>query len=402
MNLSRPVRYAMFALLYFAQGAIVAYFAALNSLYLLSYGLTMQQVGVIGTIALIPFVLKIFLGMLSDRFSLLGMGHRKPYIIVGLLIQAGFLLVIMSVNPASQYGLFAALAFIIMTGQALYDTCTDGLALDTTPKEEMGTIQGFMVGGRAMGVVIISGLIGVLVEATSWQAAFILLAVLTLVPLPLVLFLKEGARPAERSFKWGAFKAFGNLPVLTLALLGAVYSFVTNGANELFNPLLQHDFDISIMTAGLVTTAWGIGVVLGGLTGGRLVDAIGQRKAVLSAMTITTLSLLAMAAISSTAVAFPVIIFFGLAYGYYETVYFAISMNKTDPRIAASMFSIFMAIANIGTGIGLSAADSLADGVGFRMTFVILAGINLLALVLVPVIFGRAKQPAGQEVTSAD
>ncbi len=39
-----------------------------------------------------------------------------------------------------------AIAFIMQLGMALYDTCTDGLALDTTPEEEQGTIQGFMVG----------------------------------------------------------------------------------------------------------------------------------------------------------------------------------------------------------------------------------------------------------------
>ena len=38
-------RYLMFALLYFAQGAILSYFTALNALYLLSFNLSMAQVG---------------------------------------------------------------------------------------------------------------------------------------------------------------------------------------------------------------------------------------------------------------------------------------------------------------------------------------------------------------------
>ena len=69
---------------------------------------------------------------------------------------------------------------------ALYDTCTDGLALDTTPVEEQGTIQGFMVGGRAAGVVITASVLGWLAQEVSWTAVFWLLGVLTLIPLPFV------------------------------------------------------------------------------------------------------------------------------------------------------------------------------------------------------------------------
>ena len=120
----------------------------------------MSQVGLIGMIALIPFVIKIFFGMLSDRFNFLRLGYRKPYILLGLFVQCLCLVVVPGINPGEQFGLFALLAFVLMSGQALYDTCTDGLALDTTPKEEEGTIQGIMVGGRALGVVLISAALG--------------------------------------------------------------------------------------------------------------------------------------------------------------------------------------------------------------------------------------------------
>ncbi len=43
---------------------------------------------------MIPFVIKIFLGMLSDKVNLFGLGHRRPYIMIGLLIQFSCLVVI--------------------------------------------------------------------------------------------------------------------------------------------------------------------------------------------------------------------------------------------------------------------------------------------------------------------
>lgn len=389
--MSKSSRYAMFALLYFAQGAILSYFTALNSLYLLSFDLTMSQIGLVGAIGLIPFVLKIFLGMLSDRVNLVGWGHRKPYILIGLLVQSACLLIVPQINPGSQYGTYALLAFVLMLGMALYDTCTDGYALDTTPQEEQGTIQGFMVGGRALGVVAISAALGLLVEGLGWPAAFYSLAVLSLIPLPLVLQIREKPRKAEQQFNWGAFRAFTHVPVISLAVLGALYSLIINGANQLVNPFLQSQFGITYAAAGFVTTVWGIGVVLGSLAGGRLTDRWGQHQSVIRAMFLSLGAIVMLAFTSAAWMVWPLVILFGLAYGFYETVYFAVSMNKTDPRIAASMFSILMAVANIGTGIGLALSGTLVDSIGFGLTFIFLAGLNLLAIPLVGLIFGRRR-----------
>ena len=165
----------------------------------------MTDVGVFGAIALVPFVIKIFLGMLSDRVNLFGWGHRKPYILIGLLVQLACLVVVPFVDPAESYWGFVALAFTLQMGMALYDTCTDGLALDTTPPEEQGTIQGFMVGGRAFAIVITAAILGVLADKVSWTAVFWLLAVSTLIPIPLVLTAKEAERTAGEEFDWRAF-----------------------------------------------------------------------------------------------------------------------------------------------------------------------------------------------------
>ncbi|MHB0967940.1 MAG: MFS transporter [Chloroflexi bacterium] len=395
--MTKTARYAMFAMLYFAQGAVLSYFTALNSLYLLGFDLTMSQVGLVGTVGLIPLVLKIFLGMLSDRVNLLGKGHRRPYIIMGLLLQAACLLAAPLINPGRQYGLFLGLAFSMMTGMALYDTATDGLALDSTPKEEEGAIQGFMVGGRALGVVLISGVIGILVERTSWTAAFVLLAALSLLPLPFVFAAREPARRPDQKFEWKAFGAFKAWPLIALGLLGAVYSLVINGANQIMNPFLQQRFNISLGTAGLVTTVWGLGVVAGSLAGGKLADRWGHRQAALRAILLSFGSILLLAFVVKSWLVWPLAALFGLAYGFYETVYFAIAMDRTDPRIAASMFSILMAVANLGTGIGLGLAGGLVDSAGFATTFAILAVINLAGLILLPAIFGRRNQAVSLE-----
>jgi len=392
MKLSKPLRYALFGLLYFTQGTILSYFTAPNALYLLSRGLTMTSVGIFASIALIPFVIKILFGILSDRVSPLGLGHRRPYIFIGLAVQFICLIIAPFIDPKNAYWGFVALAFVLQLGMALYDTCTDGLALDTTPEGEKGTIQGFMVGGRAVGVIVTASVVGLLAERSTWQAVFWLLAGLTLLPLPLLFGAREPARPVERNFDWKAFAAFKKMPVLALAGVGFIFFLIVVGANQLVNPYLQQRFGIELSTAGLFTTVWGIGVVLGSAVGGLLIDRVGKRNGVRIAMLISVVGVLALAFIPALGWAWPIVALFGIAYGTYQTVYFALAMAYTEPRIAASMFSILMAVTNVGQGVGLALGGLLADRIKYPPTFIVFATLNLLALPLLPVVFGRVSK----------
>lgn len=397
MPQNKAIRYTMFGSLYFSQGTILSYFTALNALYFLSRGLSMTEVGIFASIALIPFVIKIFMGMLSDQVNLFGLGHRKPYILIGLGIQVVCLVIVPMIDPARYYWGFVALAFILQMGMALYDTCTDGLALDTTPADEQGTIQGFMVGGRALGVVVTASLVGLLAEYIGWASVFWTLAAFTLIPIPFVLGIRESERTVEREFNWGAFSAFKNRQILALAGVGFVFFLVIAGANQNVNPFLETEYAISLTTAGFYTTIWGIGVVLGGLTGGSLMSKVGRPNGTRISLGLSFVAVLALAFVTSPTLAWPLVFLFGLAYGTYQTVYFALAMNYTDPRIAASMYSILMAITNVAQGVGMALAGIFADSIGFRWAFVVLTLFNLLALPLLPMVFKQ--KPVSVEAT---
>ncbi len=386
----KNTRYLMFGLLYFSQGTVFSYFTALNALYLLDNGLKMSDIGLFAAIALIPFVIKIFLGMLSDKVNLFGLGNRKPYILIGLVVQAICLVIAPFISPAQQYWWFVALAFVLQMGMALYDTCTDGLALDTTPEEEKGKVQSMMVGGRAAGVVITASAVGLLAQNVSWLAVFWLLAFFTLLPIPLVISVKERERPLEREFQWGAFQAFKKKHILALATVGLLFFLIIAGTNQNVNPFLEDQFSITLGMAGLYTTVWGLGVMAGGAVGGTLITRIGDHKATLYSLLAALGGILVLATIPNPILAFPLVLIFGIVYGTYQTVFFSLAMRYTDPRIAASMFAILMAFTNVGQGMGMAIAGILAEGAGFRVTFVLLALLNLLAIPLLPIIFKRS------------
>ena len=390
----KVLRYLTFGSLYFTQGTILGFFAALNALYLLANGLTMTDVGIFGFIALLPFILKIGLGILSDRVNLFGMGHRKPYILIGLAVQLLCLIAAPFIDPGQHFWGYVAMAFTLQMGMALYDTCTDGLALDTTPQEEQSTIQGFMVGGRALGTIVASSAVGILAENVSWLAVFWTLAALTLLPVPLVLIIKEEARSVEKRFNWQAFKAFDGKTFLA-AGLGLMMFLVILGVNQLVNPFLEQQFGISLSTAGLITSLWGLGVVGGSLVGGWLLRRYPLKKGLGAAVILLSLAVLALALLVAPqfglSLAIGLVVFFGVAYGAYQTEYFAVAMRLVDPRIAASMYAILMAFTNVGQGIGMYLSGALTDALGFQAALLVLLGINILLLPFIQVVFKQEK-----------
>ncbi len=394
MPRNKITRYLTFGSLYFTQGTILGFFAALNALYLLDNGLDMTDVGVFGFIALLPFVLKIGLGILSDRVNLFGIGHRKPYIFIGLLVQFACLVAAPFINPGQYFWAYVAIAFTMQMGMALYDTCTDGLALDTTPVDEQGIIQGFMVGGRAVGSIAAASVVGFLAENVSWLSVFWVLAALTIIPVPFMLFVREEQREVEKRFDWAAFKAFDRTTFL-VGGMGLIMFMIILGANQLINPYLEATFGISLSAAGMITSLWGLGVVGGSFVGGWLMRKFKPQRALIIGVLLLSLTLLTLAFLVAPdygrILAIAMVIFFGVAYGSYQTEYFAVAMRFVDPRIAASMYAILMAFTNVGQGIGMYLSGALADMTGFSTTFLILLGINLSLLLLVPVVFRQKR-----------
>lgn len=395
MPKSKTIRLILFASLYFTQGTILGYFSSLNALYLLDNGLTMTDVGIFSAIALIPFVLKIFLGMLSDRVNLFGHGHRVPYILIGLAVQLICLLAVPMLNPARQYWLFVALAFLLQLGMAFYDTCTDGLALDTTPVDEQGQIQAFMVGGRAVGTIVAASLVGLLAQHVSWSAVFWSLALLTLLPLPFVLLVREPERKSDERFDWKAFAAFKRWPVIAVGLAGLVVFLVIVGAQQQVNPFLTEELGVSLSQIGMITSLWGVGIVLGSMIASALMKKLPVKKTFLLMVASITVSLAALSifvrARFGLELAIGLVILYGIAYGLGQTITFALCMRVVDSRIAASMFAILMAFTNVGQGIGLALSGALADAAGFRVTLLVFAFLPFIALPLFPTLFRQER-----------
>jgi len=97
--------------------------------------------------------------------------------------------------------------------------------------------------------------------------------------------------------------------------------------------------------------------------------------------------------VQSLDVAWATVVFFGLAFGAYETIFFALSMGVTESTIRASMYAILMAVSNIGTAVGMAVAGALVDApnLGYRGALLTFSVANVLVMASLPLVFGRRK-----------
>jgi PAT family beta-lactamase induction signal transducer AmpG len=382
-----------YGLIYFLEGILITYFTGYNVIYLRTFNLSFTTIGLISSIALIPMILKVFIGLFSDSVNPFGLGYRKPLIIVGLILAGSVICLVPYISPFERPVLFTAVLLLVPLGMATFDTATDGFALDRTPKQERGFIQGIMVGGRAVGMVLAGFSMGLIAEYYGWRWVFFGIGAITLLP-ALFFFLvpSEVARKGESQFSFSAFRSFLTLPVLFFCLLGFLYPLVIYTVETIANPFLKEGLGISMLNVGVVTGLFGIGTGLGAILGGAFIDKIGHRRSLVIALILSTATILPIAAAQNLTMAYILLFLFGTAFGYYETVYFALGMDFSNPRIAATMFAVFMAIGNLGIAAGQPLAGALVDSIGFRWTFVVFTAINIMVIPMIPVIFRKDRQ----------
>lgn len=393
----RTFRLILFSVIYLVEGVVLTYISSFNTIYMRSFDISYSIIGLVAAIAMLPYILKIFIGLLSDRVNLFHRGHRKPYIVIGLAMQSVGFFCLSLFSPNSQIAMYVLMMLLIALGMSTYDTTTDGLSIDTTPREDRGIVQGLMVGGRAFGAILSGVLMGSLSNVGQWNMIFYLCAGLGIITLVYSLFVEESQeRPADKQFSGEAFKAFKDWGLVLFALIGTVYPLALYATQGLISPFLNESMGVTLNTVGLYTAVYGLGSIVGGVVGGPLMRKFGERNSLLLALAITTAVTVFLAVAPSAGIMWAVVFLFGICFGYYSTIYFALGMEYADQRIAAFMFAVIMAMGNIGISLGSALSGALVDAFSFRPTFFVFAAIHLLVLPMILVLFKmrqKAKTP---------
>jgi len=271
----------------------------------------------------------------------------------------------------------------------------DGLAIDVTPDAEQGQVQGVMVIGRALGLVSMAAIYGRVITLYGWQIIFGAVALFALSPLPLLRRVRESAhRPAEQTFSWAALRALWRLEIGRFALYAIVYSIAVYGANAIITLFAKEELGGTLIQVGDIAALGGLGMVIGGGIGMTLAQRVSIWRQGIWTTALVTLTLFLIAFNANLANIAAIALLWGVVMAAADLIFITLSMEKSDRRMGAGHFAIFMAISNVGTGVGQSVATGLIDTVDFRWIFVGLGLINLLALPLLMTMRAQNKQSA--------
>jgi len=381
------LRYLNFSALYLAQGIPegITYFAipawlAMNDKSPMEIA---SFVAVIG----IPWSFKILIAPLMDRFTILSMGRKRPWVIFGQLgLIMSFLSIGLVEDPLNNLnGLMIAGFFISFFG-AFQDVATDGMAIDVVPINEQARANGLMWGSKTIGVslslVIGTALINIIGFSAAISSLSIAVAFIMLVPI----FFRE--RPGEKILPWTKgkpseesknaqlrswkhiFKSIFNVIILPSTIVMGLASLINGVMYGLIDTLLPI---FTIQELGWTNTSFSqvysitsvVGGFFGMFVGGALVDFFGDKKMIIIYLIITTILILGLALLpnlwQNDKFIFGFILLYYLFYTFLCIGMFAASMKLCWKVVAATQFTLFMALSNMGRAAGSGLVGTLKD-----------------------------------------
>jgi MFS family permease len=335
--------------------------------------------------------------VISD-YSASRWGRRKPYIVIGSLLDVVFL-----AGIALSQTYLAILAFLVLLqfSSNFAQGPFQGYVPDLVPAEQVGLASGLM------GVMLVLGQIAGVGIATLGNPDALGVATLGLglvevvTMLILVATVDEGrVAPVRRASWWRiAASAWGTdilrersvlwLLLVRLLFLGAVN--VTAIGLLYFERSHGQPTDGADTTLFITTLIVGLATAAAALPGGRLSDRVGRRPLIWGACLVAVLGLLGVAVAPTAEAAIVAFVPFGIGVGAFLSVDWAL-MTDVIPKATTGRY---MGILNAGTaaagpvfllvaGFALDRVGAVDVGAGPRAAvgvaalFVLLAGLALL------------------------
>ncbi len=390
LNLSRRQMFVMFGAVYFVQGVIQAYQLNFFKPHMDSVGIDADKLAIVASLGLVPFILKWVFGLVSDRYPLFGRGHRTPYILIGLVATGIAFFVAFFIDPAESFAVLAALVLASTFAMALFDTTADALSVDVVPAEDHATVQAWMNGGRAVGIILLSGVLGLVAQRFGYQFTFLVIAITTLFPLWFVNRIREPAtRTPAHSFDRAAFSVLWKPRYGVFALTLVLAWLCFQGIDGLVTFYMSNQLSADPDTIGLYGTLKGAGILVGGVGLAAIARRRGQSTGAVLTLVLVSAGGIVFSLLTSQNAILAFAPLWGVAVGFQWTNYVTITMGITDLRIAGSMFAILQTMSNIGLGAGEGLATALSDNIGFSAVFRTLGLANIVVIPLVLFVLSR-------------
>jgi PAT family beta-lactamase induction signal transducer AmpG len=420
---TRRGRLAAFFALYITEGIPLGFAATAVATQLRRQGVGPAEIGAFVGSFYLPWAFKWAFGPFIDVFASDRWGRRRGWIIVTQIMLALTLMSTVLLKLPEQLGLFTIVLLVHNTFGAMQDVAIDALAVNTLHEDERGLANGLMFAGASVGQAV--GGAGVLYLAgfTGFQPTFFFVAgSILLVTVFVALPMREAAGPprviaqgvsravaAGREMRDFAVEAFRSFLGTRGAFAGLLFSLLPAGAmclglalqSNLAVELGLNDDQVALMNlwSSIIQAAF---MVIGGL----LSDKLGRRATLavyLALMSPPVLYLMGMLQqhgwvmpVDPTAANRPVppavlvtalwiaTLTYGVAQGLMYGTRSAIMMDVTNPAVAATQFTAYMALMNLAIAYSSTWQGIAAEAIGYPQTLLIDAITGLFCIALLP------------------
>jgi len=364
-------------------------------------GVPFETVGI--AIALIgaPWMLKIIFGAVSDVLRVGRFGRRRPYIaLMAVLGALGWVLI--PFFPVFNTVLILIL-FLIAFATAFADTTIDGFAVDVTPAERRGTLQGVMWGGRATGSVLGAVVTGAVAQTIGWPTVFYLGASILLVMTGVCVLLREPEIPSRRAM-WSAIKAgFSSKGVLLSLLFTPILTMTFVIYFQWGGLFVQETALLTTAEIGIVVAVMNIGAAMTGFLGGPLADKLGLKRSVGSLVVVQAFGLLVLLMIQpgNLVLAMSIMFVYGLCWGLANIAWLSLAMASCPREVGGTFFSVYAMIFNIGTVLSVILSVFIKPVYGWNGFIIVLAVLCLVSLLVgIPAASQVAREKAARKGTA--
>jgi PAT family beta-lactamase induction signal transducer AmpG len=419
-------RFLTFGVLYICEGIPYGFTSIAMVAFMRREGLSLEQIGAFVGALFLPWAFKWAWAPLIDLVKLHRLGGRQGWILFCTAMMILTLLFTAAVDFTTSFPLLLAMIVLNNFFCATQDVAIDSLAVNTLPEEERGRGNGVMFGGQYLGMALGGGVAVFVYGLWGFGVTLAYISGLLLINLLFVLFFvrdpfvdRNAPRgPAVLSQFADSFKAF--LRELSAGFLksgpgpkvGLVFALLPVGAFALAYATLstiQVDYGLAESQIAELTVYNTVAAAFGCLFGGWLGDRFGLKLTLGLTYVLTTVPTLVLAAqISAVGLAavplslfFGLIVAHGLVYGMSFGVHSAIFMGMTNPAVAATQFTAFMALTNLAISIGNYWQGVVAERFDYAMVLYVDALLAFVALSLIPFLRSREAAPAQAAVAGA-
>ncbi|WP_095011124.1 MFS transporter [Tsuneonella mangrovi] len=372
------MRLATVIVFYIFEGVPMGLFYVAVPAYMASKGAGTAEIATVVSAFALPWTLKLVNGFLMDRWTYLPMGRRRIWIIGAQSTMALSLLLGAIADPGgTDVFLISMLAFVLSMATTFQDVSIDSLVVDIMTEEEQAKAGGFMFGSQMAGVSLATVTGGYLLQNFGTGITFMIAAAFLMIGVGFAVSLRE--RPGEKRFPWTAGQAHQrNLDIKIdawLPLLKQSFKAMTAPASliivpfllvrsipagiyDVFNPVLATQY-VGLTTSQYTNITFFSSLasgIAGFFVGGWLTTKLGKRR-VLTLMYALTGALVIGAGLLPMYWTNPAILY-ALVWGidmfgiFVAIAMIPIAMQVCSPAVAATQFTIYMALANFGRPIG--------------------------------------------------